>query len=725
MKILSAFFVFIIGIQSLLYSQAYYPDQIQREHVLMEAFFGTECCNLYGAELGIKTIIKNGDPVLIVRHDWCINSDGYFENEAATYRHDSCYGGGITDPWAFFNGTVEVSGGGDNSKYYDYLAAFTPLINDWTSFDLSLEIVKNDTNNYIAKVGVYKLGSFTTDCHTLNLALTIDTIKNFWSNYHSEYTYHCIQVQMLPDHYGTPANFSTSDTMYFEFPFSFEEVSYRKSHKLIAFLQNDVSKKIVQDAAASIFASVDMLDIGIKLVNNMAFENCDGHENASIEVHNLGIDTISSFILKLRLDGQLYDSLQFNGTLYPTGSVSMDFYNISLPEGTETIEFFTSKPNNQIDAFHQNDTLKKTITVAQTTDRKILLILKTDDYPEQTSWELRNTETNEVAQTGGPYVWPNLFMKDTIYINEDGCYKFTVYDSEGDGTEGYCVLRGFNDDEWFPLSQFYEYSYSASCEFNAVGMNIIVDFSSNQNMVCEGSDISFFNLSPGEPNSFEWTFQGGTPAVSYENNPLVNYNVPGNFDVTLTACYNNIRVTMMKENYIQVNALPLVSFASIQDQCIDWPPYKLSEGWPLGGEYSGPGVDSGYFHPNLAGLGTRWLCYTYLDSLGCENIAEQSVYVDACLGINDINFDNQATIYPNPITNQSEVYLFVPEAGLYSVTLLSIKNESISVFREQQFKRGLHPFNLEKYNLSSGIYIFRISTNQYTWFQKVIISQTR
>ncbi|MFW5705900.1 MAG: T9SS type A sorting domain-containing protein, partial [Bacteroidota bacterium] len=48
-----------------------------------------------------------------------------------------------------------------------------------------------------------------------------------------------------------------------------------------------------------------------------------------------------------------------------------------------------------------------------------------------------------------------------------------------------------------------------------------------------GGSVQYYDVSTGIPDSFSWTFEGGTPAVSEEENPLVTYDQPGTFSVTL------------------------------------------------------------------------------------------------------------------------------------------------------------------------------------------------
>lgn len=68
-----------------------------------------------------------------------------------------------------------------------------------------------------------------------------------------------------------------------------------------------------------------------------------------------------------------------------------------------------------------------------------------------------------------------------------------------------------------------------------------------------GERISFVDMSAGDVQSWQWTFDGGTPSESAEPAPTVYYTRDGMYDVTLTvtdAQGNSSTVT--KENFVQV-----------------------------------------------------------------------------------------------------------------------------------------------------------------------------
>lgn len=63
----------------------------------------------------------------------------------------------------------------------------------------------------------------------------------------------------------------------------------------------------------------------------------------------------------------------------------------------------------------------------------------------------------------------------------------------------------------------------------------ITTTSVNNNTICPGDVISFIDNSAYSPDSWSWTFNGGIPATSNEQNPSVYYPNTGVYDVTFSA----------------------------------------------------------------------------------------------------------------------------------------------------------------------------------------------
>lgn len=82
------------------------------------------------------------------------------------------------------------------------------------------------------------------------------------------------------------------------------------------------------------------------------------------------------------------------------------------------------------------------------------------------------------------------------------------------------------------------------------------NFTADAGTICEGGTVNFTDLSNGNVISWNWTFEGGIPATSTDQNPSVIYNTAGFYDVTLEVSDGSNISTMIKNNMITVEAIP-------------------------------------------------------------------------------------------------------------------------------------------------------------------------
>ncbi len=85
---------------------------------------------------------------------------------------------------------------------------------------------------------------------------------------------------------------------------------------------------------------------------------------------------------------------------------------------------------------------------------------------------------------------------------------------------------------------------------------LLVDFIADMDTVCEGGSVNFTDISSGSPNSWNWTFESGTPATSTQQNPVINYSTVGIYDVTLVISDGTFSDSITKEDYINVVLTP-------------------------------------------------------------------------------------------------------------------------------------------------------------------------
>jgi PKD repeat protein len=91
------------------------------------------------------------------------------------------------------------------------------------------------------------------------------------------------------------------------------------------------------------------------------------------------------------------------------------------------------------------------------------------------------------------------------------------------------------------------------------------DFYADVTEIVVGDTVNFFDLSTGLPTQWTWTFDGGTPAGSSQQNPTnIVYNTVGSYYVKLRTKNGFGNNTMQKDNYIVVGNVSIKDMNSNQ-----------------------------------------------------------------------------------------------------------------------------------------------------------------
>ncbi|MCB2220558.1 MAG: T9SS type A sorting domain-containing protein [Bacteroidetes bacterium] len=84
----------------------------------------------------------------------------------------------------------------------------------------------------------------------------------------------------------------------------------------------------------------------------------------------------------------------------------------------------------------------------------------------------------------------------------------------------------------------------------------IVEFTAEQTEVCTGHEVHFMDETQFFPTQWFWSFEGGSPATSEDQNPVVTYSEPGTYDVTLFAVNGTGFNELTKTDYMTVSVAP-------------------------------------------------------------------------------------------------------------------------------------------------------------------------
>ncbi|MBM76925.1 MAG: hypothetical protein CL846_00430 [Crocinitomicaceae bacterium] len=174
---------------------------------------------------------------------------------------------------------------------------------------------------------------------------------------------------------------------------------------------------------------------------------------------------------------------------------------------------------------------------------------------------------------------------------------------------------------------------------------------SNNNFCTGGSTILTINdgnLGPGA----QWTWYEGScggPIIGFGSSITVTPSSTTMYYARSTGggCGTTPCVSILINTYdLNVYQVPYDSLCSSNTLILDG-------GFPLGGTYSGTGVNNGLFDPLIAGVGSHSITYTYTDGNNCTDAATETIVVlqnnPDPLNINSTAYEicngNSATIY--------------------------------------------------------------------------------
>jgi PKD repeat protein len=182
------------------------------------------------------------------------------------------------------------------------------------------------------------------------------------------------------------------------------------------------------------------------------------------------------------------------------------------------------------------------------------------------------------------------------------------------------------------------------------------NFAANASAICEKYCTSFLDQSLDSPTLWLWLFPGASPPSSTDQNPInICYTVPGTYDVTLITTNANGADTLTLSNYITVNPTP-------PSPTITQVGYTLTSSPASSYQWQLNSLDiAGATNQSYDVLQTGLYTVVIGDSNSCKNSASKYVLIT---GVEDISYNMNVSIYPNP------------SSGSLTVELLNLENAS-------------------------------------------------
>ncbi len=259
-----------------------------------------------------------------------------------------------------------------------------------------------------------------------------------------EKDFYNVMKKMLPGSGGTslPSSLDVGDYVIIQTAWKLANVYDINELAAVGFIQNNATKEVFQ-AANSTTNPVTPLyanDAQILGISNVAPENCSGTVSPIITVRNNGSNNLTQLKVKYRVDNNPEQEYVWTGNLGLLNRtlVALPAYFFT-PQYPGQLKIYISEVNGVQDEYRKNDTLTFTLLQPKVATPTVYLWIKTDNKPQDITWEIVDALDGTTAGSGGPYAQANTMIKETISLQEGRCYRFGIYDASGDGL---CCANG-------------------------------------------------------------------------------------------------------------------------------------------------------------------------------------------------------------------------------------------------------------------------------------------
>ncbi|WP_045113256.1 GEVED domain-containing protein [Microscilla marina] len=189
-------------------------------------------------------------------------------------------------------------------------------------------------------------------------------------------------------------------------------------------------------------------------------------------------------------------------------NVQLNTINNNSGSGTNGYEDYTAQSTTLL---HNN---QYALSIGATKDWDLNRVRVWIDWNQDGDFNDANERVLDVSGTGAPY---NTLVAVPANAKEGGT-RMRVRIAYADHAAP-CGADGIGETEDYTVY---------------VAPTLKAQFTANKTTIDAGESISFSDASTGNPTAWNWTFAGGSSTSSTLQNPVITYNTPGVYEVSLT-----------------------------------------------------------------------------------------------------------------------------------------------------------------------------------------------
>lgn len=415
--------------------------------VVLECFTSTTCGPCASANPALDNLINNNaDKLIAIKYhvNWPAAGD-------PMNLHNP---GDVSSKVSFYSINAVPYSVGDGTWVGNSGSVSQAMINQWAAVDSPIDMrMTHYFNAAQDTMFVVVMGRASSAINSNSLKLNISVIEKTMEyasapGSNGERIFHNVMKKLLPSAAGTSiAAMEAGDYFAYKYSWALANVMNVSELTAVAWLQDGTTKQMIQGCKSSddvqpFFAKqakISKLDHTKKTI-------CSSSVNPDIYVTNFGSETINSLAVNVSVNGTSIADLTWQGNIDFGKTAKINFGELNFAD-VETLEnnemiFEITQINGAADEYAPG-TYRYAFDEAPVVVNKTLkLSIRTDDEPQNITWDIVKTSNGEVVVSGGPYEEPHKVYSENIELVDDDCYMFTIYDAGGNGMAGGNGLYG-------------------------------------------------------------------------------------------------------------------------------------------------------------------------------------------------------------------------------------------------------------------------------------------
>ncbi len=312
------------------------------------------------------------------------------------------------------------------------------------------------------------------------------------------------------------------------------DMSALGTYEFEAYISVEDDQYLLNDTLKTTRTHIASFDIATAGVDGLE-SGCSELQDFQASYSNIGAEDVTSFTATIAVGGSPEQSVMVTDLLEAGNSVVVDFLDIPVVSGTNTITFGAENVNEVFaDQILSNN--ESTIEYEVIEDPVLMnLEFVTDFFSAEVSWNLVDDDSGDVVYEMGNYPpGGDVFESFDMCVSE-GCYTFNLFDSFGDGWGGdidaYLTITQTDgpvlamlDDKSFGDIWTAGFCVPKDC----ADLDVEVEYEDATGNGVDDAAI-FINFA-GAIESTMYSIDGGS---TFQSNPLFTNLVPGSYEVVV------------------------------------------------------------------------------------------------------------------------------------------------------------------------------------------------